>query len=110
MFHPTVLPWWWFKVDRKDENQTDGRRDERRRLKLGRREEREGRELPTKFQPSPLLRLSVTPLQRMAGEEAAAAKAEEADGRRGPRRKRSGGTGRGKIGTGKPIEEMIGWP
>ena len=100
MFHPTVLPWWWFKVVRKDENQTDGRRDERRRLKLGGREEREGRELPTKFPPSPLLRLSVTPMQRMAGEEAAAAKAEEADGRRGPRRKRSGGTGRGKIGTG----------
>ena len=56
--------------------------------------------LPAKFRVPPSLRLSVTPLQRMAGEEAAAAKAEEADGRRGPRRKRSGGTGRGKIGTG----------
>ncbi len=110
MFHLTVLPWWWFKVDRKDENQTDGRKEEMRRLKLGRQEEREGRELPTKFQPSPLLRLSVTPSQRMAGEEAAAAKAEEADGSRGPRRKRSGGTGRGKIETGEPIEDMIGWP
>ena len=93
MFHSTVLPGWWFKVDRKDENQTDGRRDERGRLKLGRQEEREGREQPTKFQPSPLPRLSVTPMQRMAGGEAAAAQAEEADGRRGPRRKRSGGTG-----------------
>ena len=109
MFHQTVLPWWWFKVGRKDKNQTDGRRDKRRRLKLGRREEREGRELPTKFQPSPLLRLPVTSMQRMAGGEAAAAKAEEADSPRGPRPKRSGGTGRGKIETGEPIEEMIGW-
>ena len=109
MFHPTVLLWWWFKVGRKDENQTDGRRDKRRRLKLGGREEREERELPTKFQPSPFLRLSVTSLQRMAGDEAAAAKAEEADSPRGPRPKRSGGTGRGKIETGEPIEGMIGW-
>ncbi len=110
MFPLTVLLWWWFKVEEKDENQTDGRRDERRGLKLGRQGEWEGRELPTKFQPSPLLRSSVTSIQRRAGEEAAAAKAEEAYGSRGPRRKRSGGTGRGKIGIGEPIEVMIGWP
>ena len=108
MFHPTVLPWWWFKVDRNDENPTDGRRDEGRGLKLDRRGEREGRALSTKFQPSPLLRLSTACIQRMAREEAAAAEAEKADESRGPRRKRSGGTGRGRIGIGEPIEGMIG--
>ena len=42
---------------------------------------KEDGELPTKFQPSPLFSLSVTPNQRMAGDEAAAAKAED----RGPK-------------------------
>ena len=38
---------------------------------------KEDGELPTKFQPSPLIRLSVTPNQRMGWDEAAAAKAKK---------------------------------
>ena len=59
MFHPTVLPWWWFKVVRKDENQTDGRRDERRRLKLGRQFPLLPLFPPTEFQPPPFIPSSV---------------------------------------------------
>ena len=47
--------------------------------------------------------------EKKTGEEPAEAEAEEADSSRGPRPKRSGGTGRGKIETGEPIEGMIGW-
>ena len=80
-------------------------------MKFGEEEVHDTRHLPAQFQVPPLLRLPVPSLRkrpRGKTEVAAAAEAKKADGSRGSRRKRSGGTGRGRIGIGEPIEGMIG--
>ena len=80
-------------------------------MKFGGEKVHDTRHLPAQFHLPPSPRLPVPSLgKRPRGktEGAAAAEAKKADGSRGPRRKRSGGTGRGRIGIGEPIEGMIG--
>ena len=96
--------WKWIRLWNQRQGKGEEEEEERQRRNNGgggiKKEDgggivKEDGELPTKFQPSPLFSLSVTPNQRMAGDEAAAAKAEdqgaeaiEANGSRGPQRKR----------------------
>ena len=80
-------------------------------MKFGGEVEHDSTHVPAQFQVPPLLRLPVPSLRkrpRGKTEVAAAAEAEKADESRGPRRKRSGGTGRGRRGIGEPIEGMMG--
>ena len=59
---------------------TDGRTDVSKFPPLFSAGREGGKELPSKFQPSLLLCLTVTSMQRMAREEAAAAKADDETG------------------------------